>query len=802
MRVVLAEKPDMGKKIAEAFSVKKNNKGYIELTNGDVVTWAIGHLIRLKTPDQYDQYKEWRLDQLPIIPDPMLSEVDPEKKQQFDVIRKLLDKAETCIIATDPGREGEHIARTILEACNYKGKLLRLWIHDLTPETIKHGFQQLKDASLYNNLAAAADARAKADYWIGFTATRFFTLVAREVTGENTLLSAGRVQTPTLRIVYDRELAIEQFKSEPFYVVHAKFQHTNGSYSGQWFKETNEDRLTRFSSKAEAEKIIKKISGQTAVVVHYEEKMVQRQAPQLLHSTSIKTAARKELGFSIEKTTKVLQSIYDKGYVTYPRTSSRHLSVNAANQLVSRLESLRNEKKYAHLFPDDIRSLTGNARYVDDAKATEHHAIVPTGKNPANLTEDEIKLYELILRYTLAAHHQPGIDKVVQIITELAGETFSTKAVVIKETGWRKIMKGSNDEKDSDQDPDTVVSDVPQLNQGDSVAFIEAGIREGKTSAPKRLTDDELEKAMEHAGRIVDDSIDEEVMDFLKEKGIGTPATRTLIIQELINREYISIKKNLVYLTEKGRNFMDLIHNHPLASIELTGEFEKKLNDVSEGKISASALLGEYRTFIDSILATKDMLVKSIQDQSQDKPIFQNITAVGSCPNCGKAVVERDNFFGCTGYKEGCKVTLPKEFLKTKITKKVAQDLLSGKEVLLKDIPGKFGAFNLFVRYHDFRLHTRKPTAEDLSCGNCPHCGQLVLDRGNFYGCSGYKDGCTFTLPKQILGKALSKRQIQLMLTKGKTDLIKGMKGKTGTFDAAISYDSQQKKLIFITRNS
>lgn len=399
--VILAEKPDMGRKIAESLGQKKAHRGYIELTNGDIVTWAIGHIVRLKTPDTYSEYKEWTLESLPIIPNPMLYEVDPSKKGQFQIINDLLSKAHTCIIATDPGREGEHIARTIIRACKYKGKLLRLWIHDLTPSTIREGFKDLQDASKYDNLSAAAQVRAYADYWIGVTATRFFTLVAREVTGENTLLSAGRVQTPTLRIIYDRELAIEEFKPEPFYIVHTKFQHSNGIYSGQWFKETNDGRVTRFESKEEAEKIVQKIEGQSAVVTHYEEKTVKRNAPQLLHSTSIKTAARKELGFSIDKTMKVLQSIYDKGYVTYLRTSSRHLSENAADQLADRLAAMQKDKKYAHLFPEKIKSLKGNKRYVDDAKATEHHAIVPTGEIPTDVTADEEKLYELILRYIL-----------------------------------------------------------------------------------------------------------------------------------------------------------------------------------------------------------------------------------------------------------------------------------------------------------------------------------------------------------------------------------------------------------------
>lgn len=359
-------------------------------------------------------------------------------------------------------------------------------------------------------------------------------------------------------------------------------------------------------------------------------------------------------------------------------------------------------------------------------------------------------------------------------------------------------MKDIDDEMDSQQDSDEIVSEIPQINQGDSAFITSSDIREGKTSPPKRLTDDELEKAMEHAGRIVDRSIDEQVLDMLKEKGLGTPATRTLIIQELVQREYIEIKKNLVYLTEKGRNFMDLVHEHPLASIELTGEFEKKLTDVAEGKVAASALLEEYKRFVYDILATKDQLVQRIRDRSSDKPMFENISVVGSCPNCGKPVVERKEFYGCTGYKEGCKVKLPKEFLKVRITKSVAQDLLAGKEVLLKNIPGQYGTFQLYVQYRDFKLHTRKPDLDDLSLGACPICGKDVLDRGKFYGCTGYKEGCTFTLPKVLLEKTLSPAQVQKLLKHGQTDLIKGFKGKKKSFDARLRYDLDERKIVFV----
>lgn len=674
-----------------------------------------------------------------------------------------------------------------------------MWIDDLTPATIRTGFQQLKDGADTFFLAESAKVRAYADYWMGFTATRFFTLAAQEVTNEKTVLSAGRVQTPTLRIVYDRELAIENFTAQPFFTLMIELVAKTGSYKAQWFKQFDDRMVYRFDTKEEAETIRKKIAGQTGTVTRYEEKQVKRHAPQLLHSTSIKTAARKELGFSIDKTVKVLQSVYDKGFITYPRTSSRHLSENAADKLAADLTTIREASSYKNLFPDNIRSLKGKSRFVDNKKAAEHHAIVPTGQNPSGLSDDEQKLYALILRYTLAAHHPEGLDKEIMAVTTVARETFYTKAVHVLEEGWRKILKPEIEEKEQEDEQPRSVAKMPQLRQGDQADVQKSDTLTGKTSAPKRLADDELEKAMEHAGRIVEDTAeDDDVLQLLKEKGIGTPATRTAIIQELANREYIEIKKNLVYLTDKGRNFMQMVYRHPLASIELTGEFEKKLAEVANGKRSAASTLDEFKKFIHDMLDTKDELQQHIRERLQGKPLFINIEEVGTCPKCGKPIVERKEFYGCSGYKDGCKVTIPKEFLKVKLSAKYARALLDGKEVLIQNVPGQYAPYNLFVKWVEGKLQTRKPSTDDLSLGNCPHCQKPVMERENFYGCTGYQGGCKFTLPKQYLGKVISAAQIRKLLKNGKTDVIKGLTGKQRTFDSALGYDKNERRLTFV----
>ncbi|MVP02146.1 type IA DNA topoisomerase [Paenibacillus lutrae] len=790
MQVILAEKPDMARNIADVLGVKKANRGYIELQNGNIVTWAIGHLIRLRTPDSYEEYKTWSLNTLPIIPEPMLSEVDPDRKDQFLVIRELLSKADSCVIATDPGREGEHIGRTIISACGFKGNLLRLWIQDLTSETIKSGFQQLRSAADYENLAAAARIRAAADYWIGFTATRFFSLVAQEVSGEKALLSAGRVQTPTLRIVYDREMAIEGFKSQTFYQLLGTFTTSSGNYEGKWFR-FQDEKISRLDTIEEAEALLKKVAGQPGTVTHFEEKQVKRYAPQLLDSTSIKKAARKQLGFSIEKTDKTLQSIYDKGFCTYPRTASVHLSSNAADKLAKDLAAIRLKSKFFSLFPKDIHSLKGKPRFVDDEKAAEHHAIVPTGLVPAELTEDEEKLYEIILRVTLAAHHPEGTDSEITAITTIADETFETKAVSILEQGWRKILKPESEEKGADE----VAASLPNLQIGQVASAQDMRPVIGKTTPPKRLAEDELIEQMAKAGRKIED--DEELAAVLKDLGIGTPATRSTIVQELKKREYIESKKNLIYLTDKGRNFMSLIHDHPLASIELTAEFEKKLTEVAEGRRSAAQTREEFKSFVHRIMGTKDELQQKIRERMKEKSLFQNIAFIGKCPACNKPVTEKKEFYGCSGFKEGCKITIPKEYMKIKLSVKHAAALLEGKEIMFQGIQGKFGPYSLILKFENQKIQSRKPTLEELSLGSCPLCQKGVRENEKFYGCSGYKEGCKFTLPKTFLGKPITSAQVRKLLRNGKTDVIKGFTAKDKTFDSALVYDKQEGRLKF-----
>lgn len=797
-RVILAEKPAMGTDIAQALGLKSKGRHYHTLTNGDVVTWAIGHVIQQKEPDTYPEYKEWKLENLPFIPDPVLTEVDPDKEDQVKAIRELVSKAKCVVIATDAGREGEHIARLVLQECRYPvnepGRALRLWLSDLTPETIQKAYANMKDARQYENLAASAQVRANADFWMGITATRFFSVMVRDFAQERVTLSAGRVQTPTLRIVYDREMAIQNFVAKPFYVLVSEFQTSSGNYPGQWFKLNEEGKAVyRFDNQIKAEEIQKKVQGQQGSVIQYTEKSVKRYAPQLLHEGSIKSEARKQLGFSLQKTKKVLQAVYDKKYCTYPRTDSRHMSENAADELLEKLTKLKETSKYQQYFPATLESIKGKTRFVDNKKVTEHHAIVPTDRNPEHykndedkkLTADEEKLYELILRHTLAAFHPEGVDKETEVITSVAGESFYSKSVMVVSEGWRKILKPQQDPSDSGEDESKAdqqgnVQKIPQLQEGQAATAVKIDTHTGKTSKPKRMYDSELQEAMEHAGRHVDEeTTDDEIMEFLK-SGIGTPATRSDIIDTLVRQKYIKIEKNLVYLTDKGRNFMELIYDHPLASIELTGQFEKKLNEVAEGKRPAAALLEEFKAFAHDILSMKDKLqlqIGAMQKDNKKLSLFSNIEEVGTCPLCGKPVIEGSKGYGCSAWKEGCTFRIWKEFRKVKLREKQVKDLLERKEILIKDIPPKEEGkkpYDVYVILKNGKMETRMPTVEDNSLGDCPKCGKPVVEKEKTFGCTGFKDGCTFAIWKEFRKNELPRKAIKPLLA-GKEVLLQNI---------------------------
>ncbi|OBZ15833.1 hypothetical protein A8L34_27685 [Bacillus sp. FJAT-27264] len=829
MRVIIAEKPQAGRDMADVLGVIRKERGFVQCKGDTYVTWAIGHLIRLKPADSYPEFAEWSLDTLPVIPEPMLYEVDVSGEQdsgwskmdQFNCIKSLVcdPKCTEVVIAGDAGREGEGIVRLILKQAwgseSREGVAIsRLWIDDLTQATIERGFRNLIPGHEKEPLGWAAELRGKADYIIGMTASRLYTLYNTEVTQNKVMIPAGRVQTPTLHIVFKREMEIRNFVSKPFYEIHAKFTSSSGEYVGKWYRPIGEkDVLSRFEDRSHAERLLQKVSRGKGRVVQFEVKTVKRHAPHFLELTALQTAARKQLGFGAEKTAQIAQKLYDQKLISYTRTESKHLTEEVADKLQQQLGKLKSSSKYAAWFPEEVPSIRNIERFVNNEKAKEHHAIVVTDVQPSLLSSEEEAVYEIILQRTLAAFLPPGQDVEIKITTEIAGELFASKSIQVKEAGWRSIMKP---ESESEVDTERVENQSIKLNgpleEGSEAIVGDAKLHSGKTTAPKRLAEDELIRAMENAGKILEHEDEEdEGLALLRERGIGTKATRTHIIKNLMTSQYIESKKNLIYLTPKGEFFMATIRTSKLASVELTGEWEYKLKLVEDRKVAPEVIWEDIKQFARDILDSGPDFQRNVKILATKGYYIDNpLTKVGVCPICQKPVVERKKFYGCTGFKDGCSFTLPKVYGSLKIPPKAVPVLIEGKDLQVK-MEGQFGAYFMMLSLQkgvdsneviQYRMDLRKPDVTELSLGPCPKCRKPVVEKSKFYGCTGYTQGCTFSLPKVFLSKNLTATQITAILEKGQTGVIKGFKGKEDKpFDAKLYYDKGEDRLKFLFDN-
>ena len=479
--LVVAEKPSVGRDIARVLKAGTRGEGYLS-NDAYIVTWAIGHLVSLMEPDELNEkYARWRTDDLPILPETIPLKVLPDTKKQFDTVKKLMNSKEVSdiVCATDAGREGELIFRYIYTMAGCAKPVRRLWISSMTDDAITAGFASLRPSADYEGLYASAKCRSEADWMVGMNATRAFTL------RYGCLLSAGRVQTPTLALIVKRDKEIAQFKPEPYWELTATFE----GWKGLWFDP--ETKSSRIDTKQKADAINAKIKGKTGIVkdIKYEEKRV---PPEKLYDlTTLQREANRKFGFSADKTLKLAQSLYEtRKLITYPRTDSRYLPDDMKAKVISTLEKL--PQPYAELV-NAVRPLKTAFRIYDNAKISDHHAIVPTDKpsGAANLSEDEKKIYDLVVRRLIANHYPDYVYKAGTLITECEGETFKTNSVSVVDKGWKALYKD-----DADKESEDGAASLPPVNKGDKTAVKSASIKQHATKPPKPYTDDTLLKAM------------------------------------------------------------------------------------------------------------------------------------------------------------------------------------------------------------------------------------------------------------------------------------------------------------------
>jgi DNA topoisomerase-3 len=672
--LVIAEKPSVGRDLAGALPGSFSKEGDTHLESEDyVITWAVGHLVQLAEPEDYDEkWKKWRMADLPIVPDAFkLIPRDTKSKKQLNAILKLMKRADVdrIVNACDAGREGELIFAYIYEVSGVDKAVDRLWISSMTKQAIREGFEKLRPGDQMRDLESAARSRSEADWLVGMNATRAATIRGRAWVGG--VVSLGRVQTPTLAMIVKRERAIQAFVPEPYRLIHATFQPP---YQGLWF-EGDETRI--FGDLSRADAIVAKVSGADGIVESIERKEQSERAPLLYDLTSLQRDANRRFGFSARRTLQAAQSLYEgKKAITYPRTSSRYLSGDMVPQLKPTAATLRpiDDYRAAAEYVLGLDQLPLQ-RVVNDAKVDDHHAIIPTDidHDVTAFTPDERRVFDLIARRFLAVFHPPARYARTTVITLVEEERFRTRGKVTLEAGWRTVYGVEPDQERQSEDEEAEGGEIPALQQGQTVRCIAAELEDKMTKPPPRYTEATLLSAMETAGKLVDD---EELREAMKDSGLGTPATRAETIETLIRREYIERVGKDLQATPKGIQVITMLEEHKLTSPELTGDWEHKLSDIEHGR-------GDRSAFMRGIADFAKETVEQIAALDKEKLRPERVE-LGPCPRCGaetgEIIRENSKAYGCTSWKSreeaGCGFVIWKRVASRTLTPEIARQLI------------------------------------------------------------------------------------------------------------------------------
>jgi len=673
--LIIAEKPSAARAIAEALGGFRRREGYLESPTY-LLSWAIGHLVELQAPEEYDQrWKRWSLGTLPIMPAEFRLTVLPETRAQFQTLARLGRQAPSLINACDAGREGELIFRYIYQAAGFSAPVMRLWVSALTPAAIRTAFAELRPQSEYDRLYQSARCRAEGDWLVGINATRAFSVKWGD------LLSAGRVQTPTLAMLVKREREIEAFRPEPYWEVTAEFVTAAGErYRGKWFGPEG-DRLPDAES---ARAVVERVRGQRGQVESCQQKPVTERPPQLFDLTSLQREANKRYGLTAAATLKAAQSLYEAKHITYPRTDSRYLSVALVPELPQVLRALAGLPDLHPLVTgaDPGRVTRSNRRVVDDAKVTDHHAIIPTTEVPHSLAGAEAKIYDLIARRFLAQFYPDARFLEQEVVTRVGAlpDRFMSRGRQVLEPGWRKVepepQKARRRAQEGDEEEEAPQL-LPSLGAGQPVAVAAVESREKSTRPPRRYTEATLLSAMEYAGREIED---EALKEAMKGHGLGTPATRAAIIERLKQVGYVRAERRTLVPTPKGRRFVELVEQvgaTVLLSPELTGEWEHRIAAVQAGEYDPERFMAEIRELTSQVVT----LVRSAEGGAPDVDAAtpgagQPAEVLATpCPRCGGTV--RKGSRGWTCATEGCALRVPTFLCGKVLDRSVAEALLA-----------------------------------------------------------------------------------------------------------------------------
>ncbi|MDP5106016.1 MAG: DNA topoisomerase 3, partial [Polaribacter sp.] len=760
----------VAREIANILGANTKRDGFYE-GNGYAVTYTFGHLCTLLEPKDYKlHWKSWDLNNLPMLPERFDTKVtgDSGIKKQFNIVKSLFEKATVVINCGDAGTEGELIQRWVINQAGYKGEVQRLWISSLTEEAIKEGFNNLKPSEKYDNLYYAGYSRAIGDWLLGLNATRLYTL---KFGGYKQVLSIGRVQTPTLAMLVNRYLEIQNFKPEPYWELQTTYRNTLFNYEEG-----------RFVNEEDGKILADKVKESDFEIVSVVKKKGKDYAPKLFDLTGLQVYCNNKFGFSADDTLKIVQKLYEMKVVTYPRVDTTFLPNDIYPKVSGILSKLTN---YSELTQPLLgKKIKKSKRVFDDKKVTDHHAIIPTGIE-TNLQYNQQQVYDIITRRFIAVFYPDSDVSNTAVIGKAADVPFKTTGKEILTKGWRVALETEESKIKKELNE---AQTLPSFVKGEKGPH-EPSFLQKETKPPRNFTEASLLRAMETAGKQVDD---DEMRELMKENGIGRPSTRASIIETLFRRKYIERQKKLVLPTQTGIDLINIIDNELLKSAELTGMWEKRLKEIERGEFNAG-------TFINNMKKMVDELVYEVRSNTSTKRISSNSTIIASktkqsdvaktkpkkskevanktCPKCKKGnLLKGSAAFGCSEYKNNCDFKIPFEIYGKKVSENQLIRLIDkGCTTNLKGFKTDAGSVEGLIRFDDdFKLKL-EPKKEPINSSavekssdkiTCPKCKKGTVLRGKTaYGCSNYKTGCDFKflfedIKKMANGQPLTKELV------------------------------------------
>jgi DNA topoisomerase-3 len=788
--LIIAEKPSVGQDYARALGGGfQKHEGYLE-SDDRIVSWAIGHLVELAEPEDYDEgLKRWSMKTLPVIPEAFKLRPDARGKKQLDVLKRLMKRADVDEIVNgcDAGREGELIFAYILDVAKVDKPVRRLWVSSMTRAAISEGFENLRDGEEMHNLEAAARSRSEADWLVGMNGTRAATVRGRALGG---VVSLGRVQTPTLALIVRRDLEIDAFEPETYFQVDARFGLDGPrAYTGRWF-EGKEDRTPE---RERAEAVATAATGAPATVESVKRTERKTRPPLLYDLTSLQRDANSRFGMSASRTLQAAQRLYEGSsagaVITYPRTRSQFLPSDQIGNLkgiargLTGLPFARAASQYVAGL--DVLPL---ARVVADAKVDDHHAIIPTGELPTKeLSGDDARVYELVVRRFLAVFHPEAKFEDTEIVTVAAEYRFRTRGRRLIEAGWRGAAFGEEaaaEEPQGDEDEPRQV--LPKVDQGEQGTCEKAEVLEKQTKPPARYSEASLLRDMETAGKQIED---EELRQAMKDAGLGTPATRAETIEKLLRVGYIERLGRSLRATAKGRQAIGLLHDHALTSAELTGKWEQRLSAIERGQEPRDRFMDDIRKFTTEVVDYfRNLTAEEVRAQRAE---------IGPCPNGDGVIRENRAAYGCSSWKSkeepGCGFVIWKQQKGRSISPAEARDLLEhGQTELLDGFKTRPSRARLVLAEgNQVQLVADDGTRLDAPAGpretiaTCPRCGGEIRENSRAYGCSSWKSrkepGCGFVIWKSTKGRAITADEARQVIEQGASDWM-DFKDRKGPF--------------------